>query len=174
MGNLKKIARFVRTTWLPAALVIVSTFILICSGYAGDMAFYAWHQDQTQRGMPLPPLSEWLAVNYGENGWDLVHTHLCFCWAFALLFVVSTFGPLSEFRRRFFTDFALGWSLIVAFWSFLALCASLPFLRLIKGLYRPPAIIPKLTEPLVWALPVLCLALLAWRLIRLFNERRRV
>ena len=87
MSNLNNIARFVRTTWLSAALVVVSAFILICSGYAGDIAIFTWHGNQ--RGMPLPVTSEWVAANYGYNRWNLAYTHVCFCWAFALLFVLG-------------------------------------------------------------------------------------
>jgi len=172
MSNFKNIARFVRTTWLPAALLIISTFILYFLGYAGDIAISAWQRGQ--RGAPLAGLSKWLAINYGDNHQNLLLTHFCFCWAFALLFVASTFAPLPELRRRFFTGFVLGWSLIVAFWSFLAACVALPYYYLITILPEQPAIIPKLVEPLFWGLPALCIVLLAWRLIRLFRARRRI
>lgn len=173
---LRNFSRFIRITWPAAVLVAASALILTFLGYTGDIALHHWLsalREQMGSGFleRLPPLSHWLARNYGMNEFDLIDTHFCFFWVFCIVFVASTFAPQHRFRRRFFIAFLLVWFLILAFWAFLAACAAMPFLYLISAWHRPPAIMPTLNRVFLWALPVLLVLLLVLRVAKGLTTR---
>lgn len=165
---LKNFCTFMRVAWPAVVLIATSALILIFLGFVGDVALQYWRSELVKEfGIrTLPPLSQWLAGNYGMNESDLLGTHFCFFWIFCIVFVASTYAPQRRFRRSFLSGFLLVWFFILVFWSFLMACAALPFVSTLSALPRPPAIMPTLNTIFLYALPALLVLLMVLRVAK--------
>ena len=142
-GLINRFSKVINAVWKS---ILISGSILgwLCLGYAGDRLLYMWRAHLTGfYGKDcLPPLSQWLAVNYGYNENDLLGT----AFLFSVLLICSLLLCRALRPQSFGSNF---WKCLVSFWilmgtylSFLSFCAALPFYYLIRALDRPFAMMP--------------------------------
>lgn len=149
--------------------VIISFFILVLVGDAGDGLLASWRVVLEERGVKLSAPAECVMRNYALHDGTLMNLHICFGWGFLIVLFFCVAFRRETFGASFLRGIASLWLVVGLHSAVVVWAATQPLFPFWKTVTNPEAPLPLRT--VLSRAGLICLPVLAFVLAWVGNRK---